>query len=166
MMSTPAKNRLSQMLSKLELLPAPLRTRARSLLLGRVVPFAGRAGIVVREMSSERVVVHIPNARPAQNHIRGVHACAMALAAESATGYVVGMTVPDSAIPLVKSLKLDYVRRCKGGITATATLSPEDVQRIRTEAKGSVTVPVSLVDDAGGEPVVCEAVWAWVPKKA
>ena len=34
-----------------------------------------------------------------QNHIKGVHACAMALLAESATGAVFGMNVPDSAIP-------------------------------------------------------------------
>ena len=36
-----------------------------------------------------------------QNHIKGVHACAMALLAESATGAVFGMNVPDSAIPYV-----------------------------------------------------------------
>ncbi len=37
-----------------------------------------------------------------QNHIKGVHACAMAILAESATGTVFGMNVDDSKLPLLK----------------------------------------------------------------
>lgn len=59
-------------------------------------------------------VVTIKNRRRVQNHIGGLHACGMALAAESATGIVVGMNVPDSAIPLCKSMKVNFVRRCEG----------------------------------------------------
>lgn len=59
-------------------------------------------------------VVSIKNRRRVQNHIGGMHACGMALAAESATGIVVGMNVPDSAIPLCKSMKVNFVRRCEG----------------------------------------------------
>ena len=29
-------------------------------------------------------------------------------------GIVVGMNVPDTAIPLCKSMKIDFVRRCEG----------------------------------------------------
>ena len=44
--------------------------------------------------------VVLPNNRRIQNHIGGLHACSMALAAESATGMVVGMNVPDTHLPL------------------------------------------------------------------
>lgn len=59
-------------------------------------------------------VVTLKNRRRVQNHIGGIHACGMALAAESATGIVVGMNVPDTAIPLCKSMKINFVRRCEG----------------------------------------------------
>jgi hypothetical protein len=38
----------------------------------------------------------------------------MTLAGESATGIVVGMNVPDNAIPLCKSIKVNFVKRCEG----------------------------------------------------
>ncbi len=59
-------------------------------------------------------MVTLKNRRRVQNHIGGIHACGMALAAESATGIVVGMNVPDTAIPLCKSIKINFVRRCEG----------------------------------------------------
>lgn len=49
-----------------------------------------------------------------QNHIGGVHACGMALAAESATGILMGMNVPDSRLPLCKSMTIDFKRRAEG----------------------------------------------------
>ncbi len=44
--------------------------------------------------------------RKVQNHIGGIHACGMALLSESATGLVFGMNVPDSHVPLIKSMKV------------------------------------------------------------
>lgn len=101
---------------------------------------------------------------PVQNHIKGVHAAAMALAAESATGIVFAMSVPDTHVPVIKSMHVDYVRRARGSLRAEASLPSEAVERIRGEEKGHVTVPVRVTDEAGEEPVKCEMVWAWVPK--
>lgn len=58
-----------------------------------------------------------------QNHIKGVHACGMALLAESATGAAFGMNLPDEALPLLKSMSIDYVRVAKGDLRAIATLT-------------------------------------------
>ena len=48
---------------------------------------------------------------------------------------------------------------------AVAQLSPEQIRLIQTLDKGEVTVPVSITDASGGEPISAEMVWAWVPKK-
>lgn len=85
-------------------------------------------------------MVSIRNRRPVQNHINGVHAAAMALLAETATGFVVGMNLPDDKLPLIKSLKVDYLKRTKGDMRAVATLTPEQVQLVRTTPKGEVLV--------------------------
>ena len=99
-----------------------------------------------------------------QNHIGQVHACAMALLAETATGFVTAMNVPDSAIVLIKSLKVDFKRPTQGAMTAIATLSPEQQQLMHSTDKGETLVNVSVMDESGEVPIQCEMLWAWVSK--
>jgi acyl-coenzyme A thioesterase PaaI-like protein len=158
-------NQLARTVANFECLPSGLRSWAISLALGRVVPLVGTAGLRYEEITPQRVVVSIRNQRKVQNHIKGVHAAAMALLAETATGFCVGMNLPDDKLPLIKTMKIDYVRRSQGDMVATAQLRPEQVQQIFTLDKGEVTVPVTITDEAGQQPILAEMVWAWVPKK-
>ena len=80
----------------------------------------------------------------------------MALLAETATGFVVGINLPDDKLPLIKSLKVDFYKRTKGDMRAVATLTAEDVARITSEPKGELWVPVSVTDESGDEPIKCE----------
>jgi acyl-coenzyme A thioesterase PaaI-like protein len=145
--------------------PGPLRTRARTLLLSRVVKFVGTARLDIEELTAERAVVSVKNRKIVQNHIGGVHAAAMALIAETATGFVVGMNVPDDRVPVIKSLKVEYKKRASGGLRAVAMLTPEQIERMRTTEKGEVSVSVMVTDDANIEPIVCEMIWAWTPRR-
>lgn len=158
-------NNLIRIVGKFDFLPPNLRSTVISKIFGRVVPLVGTAGLRYDELTPERVVVSIRNRRPVQNHIDGVHAAAMALLAETATGFVVGMNLPDDKLPLIKSLKVDYQKRTKGDMRAVATLSNEQIQLIRTTPKGEVLVPVVVTDESGQEPIQCEMLWAWVSKK-
>lgn len=160
-----AENRLHRMTSAINLLPAPLRRAALSRLLGRVVPFVGTADLVIEEMTDSRVSVLLRNRRKVQNHIGGVHAVAMGLAVETATGFVTGLNVPDTRVPLIKSLKVDYVKRTRGDLRAVATLAPDQRELIRTTDKGELEVEVHATDESGAEPIRCTAVWAWVPRR-
>jgi acyl-coenzyme A thioesterase PaaI-like protein len=161
----PTANKLHRSLAPLDKLPAALRPWARSQLIGRVVPFVGTAHLRIDELDAERAVVVVTNRRAVRNHIGGVHAAAMTLIAETATGFVVGMNVPDDRVPVIRSLQVDFVKRAKGGLRAVATLSAEERARILAEPKGEVVVPVKVTDDSGAEPIVCRMVWAWTPKR-
>ena len=99
-----------------------------------------------------------------QNHIGQLHACAMALIAETATGFVTAMNVPDSAIVLVKTLKVDFKRPSKGAMLAIATLTAEQQEQMRTSDKGETLVQVQVTDESGEAPIQCEMLWAWVSK--
>jgi acyl-coenzyme A thioesterase PaaI-like protein len=158
-------NQLSRNVAGFQKLPAFIRPWATSFALGKVVPLVGTASLRFDEISSQRVVVCIRNRKPVQNHIKGVHAAAMALLAETATGFCVGMNLPDDKLPLIKTLKVDYLKRAVGDMKAVAELRPEQIQQILTLDKGEVTVPVRISDESGQEPIQCEMVWAWVPKK-
>ena len=87
------------------------------------------------------------------------------LVAESATGMVVGMNVRDDCLPLCKTMKVKFKRRAQGSLTATASLEPQQRQLMRETDKGEVIVAVQVTDEAGEQPIECEFVWAWVPKK-
>lgn len=158
------KNFLNNIVSKINALPESMSSPALTLTFGRAVRFAGTAGIKVEKLNDYEAVISLKNRKKAQNHIGSVHAAAMALVGESATGFLVGMSVPDSCVPVIKTMKVDYVKRCTGDIKAVAKLTHEQVQKILTEEKGEVTVPVVITDEKGVEPVECEYVWAWTPK--
>ena len=157
-------NQLARTLARFEGLPTPLRVRLVSLILGRIVPLVGTAGLSFEEVSARQVVVGIRNRRPVQNHIKGVHAAGMALLAETATGFCVGMHLPDDKLPLIKTMQVDYLRRAQGDLRATAALSPDQIAAMQTQDKGEVTVAVRITDAAGETPIEARIVWAWVPK--
>ena len=156
-------NRLERQLERLDEVPAFARTWFRSVILRRAVPFTGTAGLRFIEMSQERTEVAISNVKKVQNHIEGVHASAMNLLAETATGMVVGMNLRDDCIPLAKHMRMAFKKRAIGSLRAVATLNDEQRAAMQASDKGEVTVSVVVTDEAGIEPVECEFVWAWIP---
>jgi acyl-coenzyme A thioesterase PaaI-like protein len=136
-----------------------------SFVFGRVIKFAGTAKVRIDQLDFPSSRLTLKNRRKVQNHIGSVHAAATALLGESATGFLIGLHVPDDKIPLLKSMHLDYVKRSQGDLVAVATVTDEQIQAMRTTDKGDVTVNVTITDEQGNEPVNCEYVWAWVPKK-
>lgn len=160
-----SRNKLSQSLSRLDKLPPPIARAARTLLMRNVVRFVGTAKLDVLELTGDKCVVAVKNRKRVRNHIGSVHAAAIALIAETATGFVVGVNVPDTRAPVIKSMKVEYKKRAKGDLRAEATLTPEQIQQIASTEKGEVTVAVKVTDETGNEPVLCEMIWAWTPKR-
>lgn len=164
-MTTPqaTPNRLERQLERLSEVPAFARPWFRSVVLRRAVPFTGTAGLNFLQMTRQQVEIGIKNEKKVQNHIGGIHASAMNLLAETATGMVVGMNVRDDCIPLAKELKMAFKKRATGALRAVATLSDEQRALMQTSDKGEVTVSVTVTDEVGVNPVECEFVWAWIP---
>ncbi|MEK5751963.1 DUF4442 domain-containing protein [Acinetobacter variabilis] len=157
-------NRLTRLVKATSRLPQGIRTALLSKTFGRVVPMVGSAKIRYQEISASKVVVSMANHKAMQNHIGQIHACAMALLAETATGFVTAMNVPDSAVVLIKSLKVDFKRPTKGGMTAVATLTPEQQELMQSSEKGETLVQVIVSDESGEAPIQCEMLWAWIAK--
>lgn len=158
-------NRLNRVVALIYRLPVAWRTPLLSRLFGSQVKLAGTTRVRVHEMTRRQATLSIANRRPVQNHIKGVHAAAMALLAESATGFLVGMNMPDNKLLLIKSLKVDYLKRVVGGLTAVANLTAEQIAAMAQQDRGEVLVAVTVTDDSGQQPIVCEMLWAWISKK-
>ena len=156
-------NRLERQLERLSEVPAFARPWFRSVVMRRAVPFTGTAGLNFLQMTPSLVEIGIRNQKKVQNHIEGIHASAMNLLAETATGMVVGMNVRDDCIPLAKELKMAFKKRATGDMRAVATLTDEQRALMQASDKGEVNVSVIVTDGAGVHPVECEFVWAWIP---
>jgi uncharacterized protein (TIGR00369 family) len=160
-----SKNQLHSVLDKIAFLPDSLKQKAASAIFSRVVPFINTAGCEFEKLTNEEVVVSLENKRKARNHIGQIHAAAMALIAETASGFVLAMNMPDDKLNLIKSMKVNYLKRTKGKMTARATITTEQVALMHSQPKGDILIEVHVTDESGEEPITCEMVWAWVPKK-
>lgn len=158
-----APNRMQLQLQQVDEFPRLLRPWVRNLVLRRAVPFTRTARVEFVEMSPSRVEVRLGNEPRVRNHIGGIHASAMNLLAETATGMAVGLNVRDDCLPLAKDMKMAFRKRATGALRAVAVLS--DAQRAAMQAsdRGEMQVQVTVTDEAGVEPVECEFTWAWVP---
>jgi len=130
-----------------------------------MVGFFRTVGLQYEELTPQRAVLVIRNRRRVQNHIRTVHASAIATLAESATGAVLAINVPDDRVAVAKSMRLDYRRRAQGDLRAVATLTPAQIEAIQTHDHGELEVAVKVYDESDREPVECYILWVWVPRK-
>ena len=158
-------NKLGRIVSRLNQYSPALRVPLMSFFFGRVIKFAGTAKVRIDKLDFTESNLVLKNRKRVQNHIGSVHAAATGLLGESATGFLIGMHVPDDKIPLLKSMHVDYLKRSSGDLTAVASVTDEQIARMRNDDKGDVKVKVVVTDEAGINPVECEFVWAWVPKK-
>ena len=154
-------NRLERTVNTLKSYPSWVLSYA----IGRFVKFTGTAGISYDHMSRDKVIVSMKNRPKVRNHIGQVHAAAMMLLAETATGMAMGMFVPDDRLPLLKYMNSKFVRRSKGRMQAEAWLDEKQKNKILSEEKGDILVKVKITDESGEEPIICECCWAWIPKK-
>jgi acyl-coenzyme A thioesterase PaaI-like protein len=136
-----------------------------SFLIGRTVRFVGTSGIQFDEMTENQVIARLSNKPKVRNHIGQIHAAAMILLAETATGMLVGMNIDDHKIPLIKSIKTNFVRRSSGSMKAVATITEKQKSLMKNQDKGEILVAVSVTDESGQAPIECEMLWAWITKK-
>lgn len=159
------KNRFSKIVSKVNKAPEFMRSYLLTKVFCTQVKYANTSNITLLEVTNHNVKLTVANKKKVQNHIGGVHAIAAALLAESASGIVFGMNVPDSHLPLLKSMTVDYNKRMQGDLVAVASLSDAQIEQINSEDKGDMFVDVAITDESGEEPIAIKMHWAWVPKK-
>lgn len=159
------ENRLRRTLARIRKLPEWMQEWARRKAIHTAIPFTGTAGVELVELEPEIVRVRLANKRRVRNHIKGIHAAATALLAETASGLAVGMHLPDSKVPLLKTMAFRYTRMAKGSVSVEARVTSKQIREMEELPKGEAKVEVQVWDDSNEKPVECVIVWAWVPKK-
>jgi acyl-coenzyme A thioesterase PaaI-like protein len=145
-------------------MPLWLRFKILTWVFRYKVKLVGTCKIEIKETDLKSATFFVKNRNKVQNHIGSVHAATMALIAESATGFVVGVNLPGDKLPLIKSMDLKYVRRAYGDMQAIASLTDEQIHILQNEPKGDFLVDVKVFDENGNEPVIAVMHWAWIEK--
>jgi acyl-coenzyme A thioesterase PaaI-like protein len=158
-------NPLRSFVNKVNGYPPWLSSWLMTLVFRHKVKLAGTTGIEILYTDGKTATYRQKNRRKAQNHIGSVHAAAMALLAESCTGFIVGINLPGDKLPLIKTMNLNYVKRATGDMTAVASLTDEQIALMQSAEKGEVNVQIVVTDATGIEPLKCEMIWAWVSKR-
>lgn len=123
--------------------------RIFSRIVGLTAPYTGtvRARVQVLEWGRSEVVMRD---RPGlRNHLKSVHAIALANLAELAGNICVAYTLPDDARFIVAGLTMDYRKKARGPIVGRCTFEVASSERQEYE------VPVELVDGSGEVVAVC-----------
>lgn len=144
--------------------PASERTARLSQAIGDTIPFVRTAGCSVETYTHTHVAVRLDDREAVHNHIGGLHAAALALLVETATGLVVALNLTPPAVPLLRTMTLDFQRRARGAVCADATLTDEEATRIQDSPIGKMDVPFRLTDSQDAEPVTGTMQWAWIPE--
>lgn len=138
----------------------PLVTRA----VGEVIPFVETAGCFFEAYTPRRVAVRLDNRPEVGNHLGGLHAAALALLAETASGLVMALNVPDGSSPLLREMNISFERFAREAVQAEATLTDDEGSDIRSRPIGKIDVDVRLtLPDDDATLVSGTLQWAWVP---
>ncbi len=97
-----------------------------NLFLRRLIPFNGPHGFSITEIGDYRIKTHLPYKRRNLNHIRGLHACALATLSEFTTGFLLISRLDMKKYRLIlQRLEMDYHYQGKMEASAEFVISED-----------------------------------------
>lgn len=129
-----------------------------SMLIGRIAPYTGSIGARVLELGPGHARWQMRDRRRLRNHLRSLHAIALANLAEVASGTAMLMALPAGTRGIVTGLQITYLKKARGTVIAECNCRvPEISGELPFEVRADVT-------DASGD-VVARATVTWLLRR-
>ncbi|MES2778604.1 MAG: DUF4442 domain-containing protein [Bacteroidota bacterium] len=98
--------------------------------LWRVIPFNRSHKVTIELLSDTRVAILLPYKKSNQNHLKGMHACALATLCEYACGIGLMTTLdPKQYRIILKDIKLSYHAQAKSNVRASFEITPTQLEQ-------------------------------------
>lgn len=133
--------------------------------LNRMIPFNKPHGFRILEIGDHHLRTLIPYRRRNFNHIRGLHACALATISEFTTGFLLVTKLDAKKYRLImQRLEMDYHYQGKMNATATFTISEDWLQQqiydpLKTQDAVVIICEVKIHDEQGNHLTTGKVYW-------
>lgn len=117
-------------------------------MLGRVVPYSGNIKAEVLSLGEGEVSIAMNDRRAVRNHLKSIHAIALANLGELASGMAMFSKVMNSTRAIVVDLEIKYLKKARGRLIASGRANPPDI--IDSPIKSIVEAEIK---DADGDVV-------------
>lgn len=125
------------------------------ILLRLAVPYSATIRPRVLRLGPGSATVEIRERRGLRNHLRSIHAIALANAAELASGLAMTLALPADVRGIPTRIEIEYLKKARGRVRAEGRAAPPAAVTADTEAAATAEL-----FDEGGE-VVARATVTW-----
>ena len=100
-----------------------------SFYLGRKVPYTSTIHARVEELTPGHTKIRMADRKGLRNHLRSIHAIALANLGELATGLAVIASLPPNARGIPIEIKVEFLKKARGEITAKGSCALPDLSQ-------------------------------------
>ena len=130
-------------------------------LLAFVNPYSGAVGARVVALEPGHAVLRLKDRRAVRNHLDSIHAVALANVAEMASGLAMLAALPEGARGIVTALRIEYLKKARGTLTAESRVTLPDVS-----VDGTHDFTSEVKDQAGDLVARATVTWKLGPAKS
>ena len=158
------KNLLFKNVERLLRSPSRANTFLLSKIFKKAIPFNDQHDFEIIEVTQDSVSTQCDYKRKNMNHLKGIHACAIATIGEYSAGLIISKKLGLADYRMImKDIKVEYIKQARENVISTATLRDAQIMDLKNELESKDKVEVvieSVIKNESSEvSAKCQTSW-------